>query len=161
MMSFETVELSVAELQTKLGGKAALNSHLIRFVKDGDLPGLRLVLAAGANPNAQNDLGITPATLAALYGHTDALKILHKAGADLNPQNVDGYTPWYVANSNNQTGAVDFLRQAMASRYPVLAPDDAQKIAVNSADLAAVLGNSQSGAPYTKSAKQGPGPQFG
>ncbi len=51
------------------------------------------LLAAGADPNAQNEKGDTPISIAVVDGDLDFIKTLLDAGADPNVQDGEGFTP--------------------------------------------------------------------
>jgi hypothetical protein len=63
----------------------------VSFVLD-DPCSIRLLLSAGANPNARNTDGETPLMMAAFAGHLHGAKALVKAGADASIKSMLGET---------------------------------------------------------------------
>ena len=59
---------------------------LLTFAKDGNYPLVKLVLAAGANVNHQDENGRTALTFASDIGHIEIVKALIAAGANVNHQ---------------------------------------------------------------------------
>ena len=51
------------------------------------------LLAAGADPNAKNEKGVTPMSIAITTGDLDFVNTLSGAGADPNAQDGEGFTP--------------------------------------------------------------------
>ena len=73
------VDLSESEL-------LELDKALLTFVKDGNYPLVKLVLAAGANVNHQDKNGQMALTFASDIGHIEIVKALIVAGANVNHQ---------------------------------------------------------------------------
>lgn len=59
-----------------------------------------LLLDSGADPNARNDLGLTPLHLAA---YPEMAKLLVQRGADLDARSVDGSTPLIILASEAES----------------------------------------------------------
>ncbi|WP_428648798.1 ankyrin repeat domain-containing protein [Roseibium sp.] len=57
---------------------------LHRAAQEGDVPAIRQLAAKGADLNARDQAGRTPAHVAAFASHDDALRALADAGADMN-----------------------------------------------------------------------------
>lgn len=57
---------------------------LFKAAYDGDVVAINALLKDGADPNARNSMGRTPAHLAGFASHEDALAALAAGGADLN-----------------------------------------------------------------------------
>jgi ankyrin repeat protein len=74
-----------------------LDELLMQNVNGADLDTIRLLLKAGASPNAKED-DETALMRATEYGKPEALKILIDAGADLNATDDDGWTALMYAN---------------------------------------------------------------
>jgi len=77
--------------------------------KGGHLQMVRWLLDEGADLNATDLFGWTPAMLAASEGHLDLLGLLHARGADLNRGDGDGITPLMWAATNGHEEVVRYL----------------------------------------------------
>ena len=74
----------------------------------------KALINAGADMNAQNKLGKTPAHVASKWGRVDILNLLKSKGADLEIKNQDGETPFYTASRYNQVRVLRiFLRNKL------------------------------------------------
>jgi len=60
---------------------AGLNEDLIRAVASGDLPGVKLLLAAGAEVNVKSTDGFTALSTATAEDHQEIRELLLTAGA--------------------------------------------------------------------------------
>jgi len=77
---------------------------------------VKVLLAAGVDPNATNYYGGTPLTLAAYRGHWDLVALLlAQPGIEVNAQDVDGYTALMWAAEHGSLGIVDLLMKAGAN----------------------------------------------
>jgi ankyrin repeat protein len=76
----------------------------------------RLLLAAGADPNAQQSGGYRPLDEAALNGKLALVELLLAAGADPSLTNDKGETAVQLARSKGHTAVVERLEKAEASR---------------------------------------------
>lgn len=76
----------------------------------------RLLLASGANPNAQDGVwGDMPAHYAACAGDIETMRLLLAAGVDINSAGKgNGSTVLHYAASKGAIGMVDFLLQSGA-----------------------------------------------
>ena len=99
---------------------AAWGGPLLYAAGDGDIEEMTRLLAAGADPNKQWDLGathhgVTALHWAALHGRDEAIGFLGRAGAMPNIQNFnDGDTPLHYAAWSGYPGAVAALLRAGA-----------------------------------------------
>lgn len=64
--------------------EAAAYDGLFRAAHEGDIATIRQLVADGADVNARDPKGRTPAHVAAFASHDDALRALAEAGADMN-----------------------------------------------------------------------------
>ncbi|MEJ2289136.1 MAG: serine hydrolase [Deinococcales bacterium] len=83
----------------------------------GDVATVRELLAAGADPNAQDAYGSTPLIIAATFDHPAVAQVLIEAGADLDLQNSDGSTALHAAAFLGRTEIVRMLLEHGANRY--------------------------------------------
>lgn len=67
---------------------------------------VRLLLQAGADPNAPNDSGLTPLHAGAWNSNPMVISHLLDAGADLNARENDGYTALHYAAAQSGNGRV-------------------------------------------------------
>jgi ankyrin repeat protein len=79
---------------------------LMIAVADGHLEAVRLLLAAGANPNAQDDGGPTPLDEAAISGNVEVARLLLDSGAKIN----HGSRDLKLATENHNPQMAEFLR---------------------------------------------------
>jgi hypothetical protein len=76
---------------------ADTSAELFAAVKSGDTAKVGQSLAAGADPNARRQVGLTPLISAALEGRADIAKLLVDKGADVNAKSDKGLTALMVA----------------------------------------------------------------
>ncbi|RLN95850.1 hypothetical protein BBJ28_00021141 [Nothophytophthora sp. Chile5] len=74
----------------------------------------RLLLAASADPNVQDERHITPLHLAAVGGHALCVKLLLDHHADPFREDVDRHTPLVIAEESGNIGCARLLQRAMA-----------------------------------------------
>ena len=75
--------------------------RLIQAAMDGDLRGIKALIAAGADVNAKGGAGGTTALMYAVTrGRVDCVKALIAAGADVNAKSNRGQTAFMVASAN-------------------------------------------------------------
>jgi uncharacterized protein len=78
---------------------------------------VRVLLAAGAQPDARQHGGWTPLLAAAKHGHAEMVEALLEAGADPSAANDDGVRPAELARAHGHD-AVAVLIEAAASALP-------------------------------------------
>jgi ankyrin repeat protein len=77
---------------------------------------VRMLLAAGADPNARSASGGTPLHTAAFTGDVVMVRLLVAAGADPSIEDEKGRTPLDLARERNQTEAAALLHDAVLGR---------------------------------------------
>ena len=89
---------------------------------------VKMLLVAGADPNLDRGAGRTVLNSAAYNGNIELIKVLLEAGANPNAEDLGGTTPLDSARMNGQTEAVALLAAAGAGR-----PRDGGKSALHEA----------------------------
>ena len=91
------------------GGREAKSrdTALLDAAKKGKEEDVRQYIKEGADVNAQDGSGRTPAMLATLGGHTEVVRILIQAGADVNIQAENLDNPYLYAGAE---GLLDILK---------------------------------------------------
>ncbi|CAM9538860.1 unnamed protein product [Ectocarpus fasciculatus] len=118
-----TVTQDVATVYGLVQGGAFLDwqdSHrrrtpLHRAVYFGHFRILKILLAAGANPNLTDSLAVTPLHMVAVKGCEAEAAELLCAGADTHVRTDDSYTPLHLAVVYNRIGVTRLLLDASAS----------------------------------------------
>lgn len=77
--------------------------------KNGNVPLVKMLLRAQADPNRKNDDGDTPLHGATLLGYAEVISALATARPDMAVFNREGLTPLAVAASNSQYAAAEAL----------------------------------------------------
>ena len=85
------------------------NNALITAYKMGHTEMVQLLLANGANINAQDKNGWTILMMAAYKGHTKIVRSLLANGANINAQNKDQWTALMIAAYKGHTETVQLL----------------------------------------------------
>jgi cytohesin len=83
-----------ADLLRKHGGKYGT---ILGAAYGGDIEAVKEFLAAGANVNVKNNIGMTPLHEAVHYGRKEIAELLIAGGADLNAKDKHGKTPLHHA----------------------------------------------------------------
>lgn len=105
-------------LSLALTGFADANSELFTAARNGDLPQVKSLIAAGADVNAKHRYGFTPlinAVRSSDYRRAETVKVLLAAGADVNAISMydnNGWTALFYAISFNHSDAVKLLLDA-------------------------------------------------
>ncbi len=73
-----------------------VNSQLIEAGKKGETRNIKGLLAAGAEVDARDVMGVTALMHASAEGHTQSVKALLEAGADVDAHANDGLTALMV-----------------------------------------------------------------
>jgi ankyrin repeat protein len=94
---------------------------LHRAAQQGRIDVVRLLLASGADVNAQDKYGNTPLHESALFGHKDVVALLLASKADVNALNKNGETPLHRAA---MTGHNDVAELLLANGAGVNAKDN-------------------------------------
>jgi len=77
---------------------------------------VRMLLAAGADPNAQNSAGLTPLHTGGFTGDVEITKLLLEAGADPEIRDKKGRTALDMARERNNTEVAALLHHAETER---------------------------------------------
>lgn len=78
----------------------AANEKLIDALRKGDRTAVRAAIAAGADPNGRDDLGLTPLMYAASAADADCVALLLRKGADPNLKSGTGVTALMLATDD-------------------------------------------------------------
>ena len=79
-----------------------------RAAVTGNIEAFKQHLAAGADVNVKDNLGMTPLSDASRNGHREIVELLITNGADVNAKNDDGVTPLEMADDKE---TADLLRK--------------------------------------------------
>lgn len=80
----------------------------------GKLETVKLLLAAGAKVDAEDDHGVQPLIAAAMYGRTGMVRLLLASGAKMDAADAMGYQPIHWASLGGRAGMVKVLLAAGA-----------------------------------------------
>jgi len=82
---------------------------LLMAAEADDVEGIEVLLRAGANPDARDDLGFTALMTAATMNHASAVRALVSGGADPNVRHGGGLTALMFAAGRGHAEAVRAL----------------------------------------------------
>jgi hypothetical protein len=99
-----------ARYENRLGGRPAI----VNAVDASGTDGVRLLLAAGADAKAVDDLGSSALHAAARVGNAEAIRLLIHAGADPNLRDRNQWTPLLQAAHSGRPEAIEALVQGGA-----------------------------------------------
>lgn len=88
---------------------ADLGVALRNAANSGGLSAVRVLVAAGANVDAEGDDGETALMLSAAAGHLEIVRFLVERGATLDAKHSNGCTPLIVSARNGELAVVEFL----------------------------------------------------
>jgi cytohesin len=94
-----------ARYTNRLGGRPAI----INAVDQSSTEGVRMLLEAGADPNATDDLGSTAMHAAARVGSDETIRLLLRAGARPDVRDRNQWTPLLQAAHSGRARAVEAL----------------------------------------------------
>jgi hypothetical protein len=92
-------------------------------VSAGDIPGIVLLLARGADVNACNSEGRTALHMSMTLQDCKITEILLNFGAHLELKDLRGLTPLAVASQKQNTGILDFLRSLELNPPRLMTPE--------------------------------------
>ena len=86
----------------------------------------RILIDAGADPDAKNDLDLTPLHLAVGYADTELVSLLLDRDVDVNAENIQGLTAMDMAIVTGKTGFADLLSAKGGKSKKYFSPDTAK-----------------------------------
>ena len=98
------------------GGGYSLDGLMVEFAIRGEVTGIKTLLDAGADIEAETSDGYTPLHWAARKGHVDIVAALLAAGADVQAKDNQGRTPRDLARANKHYKIANILKQAETER---------------------------------------------
>lgn len=96
---------------------ASLEARLFRACVEGDVTAARQALDLGANINARDEVGRTPAMIACLKGHRETLKALMCAGFDMGALDRQGRDISHYLNVFGSENSLQLAQNAAAHSY--------------------------------------------
>jgi len=100
---------NTAQREPQKLGLQAKDDGFLKEIEDGDFSAVRLLLVAGASPNARGPYGFTALMLATINGHFNIVEELLRKDADINTQSEDGRTALMAAAWNGHGPIADLL----------------------------------------------------
>jgi cytohesin len=110
-----TEVLLANKAEVNVSDKYMKNTPLHLAAEGGQLKIIQMLLAAGANPNAENKTGQTPLSFAAKSVSLEAMKMLLGAGVNPNVENNQERTPLSFAVESGSLEALKMLLNAKAN----------------------------------------------
>ncbi|EXK76781.1 hypothetical protein FOQG_18486 [Fusarium oxysporum f. sp. raphani 54005] len=104
----EEGHMAIARFLLDRGAQVGVDD-LVKFVENGNIEVVKMLLEKGADARAANMDGLTPLLLTSQNGHLEMVKILLEKGADATAANRDGSTPLLLASQNGQSEIVKIL----------------------------------------------------
>ena len=108
-------------IKALLAGGADGTSMLHRMALDGNVEGINMLLAGGANPNGWDDEGVAPLHRVVIEGDVEAIRALLAGGADVNVKTDGNFTPLHTAARH---GHVEAIKTLVAAGADVNAGDE-------------------------------------
>ena len=85
--------------------------HIVLEASDGNIEGVKALLAGGVSVDSMGVFEQTPLCIAAEEGHKEVVELLIANGANVNALNNRGRTPLYLAVLNKHTEIANLLRK--------------------------------------------------
>lgn len=118
--------------------------------RKGDTACVWALLAAGKDPDVQDESGYTALMLATREGHLDCVQAMLDTGADLTIQTEEEYTTIALADIHNYPDIVRAIREQICRPNPLPLPRPAAETSAYSVDSVTLA----SLAPSMQEAKQ-------
>ncbi|KAF5682797.1 ankyrin protein 3 [Fusarium denticulatum] len=115
----EEGHLAIARFLLDRGAQVGVDDF-VRFVGNGNIEVVKMLLETGADPAAAAKDGQTPLHQALRNGHFEIAKMLVEAGADVMAADVDGRIPLLLASENGQSEVAKMLLEKGAGDAPVI-----------------------------------------
>ncbi|HET6647519.1 MAG TPA: TonB family protein [Pyrinomonadaceae bacterium] len=97
---------------TEEGNPGSSGVSLIRAVSNGDVDGVKSLLAGGVSVDQKGRGGHTPLMVAAIFGHDEIARLLIDAGAELSLEDNLGMTAKQWADRRGSKGVAELLSKA-------------------------------------------------
>lgn len=89
--------------------KLSNEDRLIKYVKFGNIPGVKKILEQDLDINYKNDMGFTALMYASIIGNLDIIKLLLQKGANIDIKNNSGLTARDLARFNGNRQEYGYL----------------------------------------------------